>query len=635
MQQRNKLPMLAVLYAAAFVSAFNENIVNVALVDIMGEFAIGALEAQWLVTGYMAVTAVVVACMAFLMRRFSTRALFFTAAACFVVAEAACIVAPTFPALLAARLVQAIGSGMFTPLMMSAVLACAPRGKIGTYLSIGSACITLGPAFAPVCSGLVVTMFGWRMVFAAPAVVVLLTAIAGMKFVSNIGAKTDAHLDAASLALAFIGLPLFVFGLGEVPVDVLVGGVALAGGIGLIALFVWRQARTDNPLLNIAPLMRNRSFASACVLVIVAMMTTFSMGILLPLFFESSFGFNALVAGALTLPAIVVNAATAVAGGRVMDRRGAWPLLPVGFGAIVAGLVFLTLSAPDLGLGITIAASIAVYAGVGLVMAPSQTAGLGALRRSQHDDGVSAMNTLIMVAASFGPSFFVGVMSSDAGAAQAAGAVEAIAQAQGFASACSVATFIALAGFVVAFVFSLRTREKKLAPVVLRTMELSAEDRPAPTLESVMHADAYTVDSRATVRDVARILVGTKTSGVPIVDGERRLVGFVSDGDIMRAISGMRPDGFDVGRYVMRSIDGAYDSDEAFASMADELMSMPALSIAERHVVAIEKDTPLDEAFTLLRSSRFKKVPVMSGDKLVGTVSRNDVVRYLMGVLAE
>ena len=627
--------MLAVLYAAAFVSAFNENIVNVALVDIMAEFGIGPVEAQWLVTGYMAVTAVVVACMAFLMRRFSTRALFFAASACFVIAEAACIVAPAFPLLLAARLVQAIGSGMFTPLMMSAVLACAPRGKIGTYLSVGSACITLGPAFAPVCSGLVVTMLGWRLVFAAPAMVVLITAITGMKLVSNIGTKTSDQLDALSLILACIGLPAFVFGLSEVSVDVLIGAVALACGVILIAIFVWRQGRIDNPLLNIAPLMRNRSYASACILVIVAMMTTFSLGILLPLFFESSFGFNALIAGALTLPAIVVNAATAVVGGRVMDRRGAWPLLPIGFGAIVLGLAFLTLSAPELGLGITVAASIAIYAGVGLVMAPSQTAGLGALRRSQHADGVSAMNTLIMVAASFGPSLFVGVMSSGAEAAKASEATEAIAQAQGFASACSVATFIALVGFAVAFVFSLRTRERKLAPVVFRTMELSAEDRPAPSLESVMHADVYTVDSRATVRDVARILVGTKTSGVPIVDTEQHLAGFVSDGDIMRAIAGVKPEGLDIGHYVMRIVDGAYDSDEAFASMADELMSMPALSIAERHVVTIERTAPLDEAFSLLRSSHFKKVPVVEDGKLVGTVSRNDVVRYLMGVLAE
>ena len=130
--------MLVVLYAAAFVSAFNESIVNVAL-------------------------------MAFLMQRFRVRVLFAIAAACFIAGELLCVIAPNFPLLLAARLLQAVGSGTFTPIMMNAVLACAPREKMGTYLSIGNAAITLGPAFAPVMSGFAVTMFGWRAIFVLPS----------------------------------------------------------------------------------------------------------------------------------------------------------------------------------------------------------------------------------------------------------------------------------------------------------------------------------------------------------------------------------------------------------------------------------------------------------------------------------
>ena len=56
------LPMLAVMCLATFVAAFNENIINVALVDIMGTFSVGAMTAQWLVTGYMIVTSIFTAC---------------------------------------------------------------------------------------------------------------------------------------------------------------------------------------------------------------------------------------------------------------------------------------------------------------------------------------------------------------------------------------------------------------------------------------------------------------------------------------------------------------------------------------------------------------------------------------------
>ena len=109
---------LAVMYVAAFVAAFNENIINVALNDIMGAFGVGATTAQWLVSGYMIVTSVFTAIMAYLSGRFSTRRLLFFACGCLVAGEVLCLVAPSFAVLLPSRILQAAGSGILFPLMM-------------------------------------------------------------------------------------------------------------------------------------------------------------------------------------------------------------------------------------------------------------------------------------------------------------------------------------------------------------------------------------------------------------------------------------------------------------------------------------------------------------------------------------
>ena len=79
MSRESKTAMLVVLYASTFVSAFNENLVNVALVDVMAELDVSSITAQWLVTGYMAVTALIVALTAFLVQRFRIRVLFVSA----------------------------------------------------------------------------------------------------------------------------------------------------------------------------------------------------------------------------------------------------------------------------------------------------------------------------------------------------------------------------------------------------------------------------------------------------------------------------------------------------------------------------------------------------------------------------
>ena len=85
--------ILVVMYIAAFVAAFNENIINVALHDIMAAFSVSATTAQWLVSGYMIVTSIFTAIMAFLSGRFSTRKLLFFACGC-MVAEKFCAWSP-------------------------------------------------------------------------------------------------------------------------------------------------------------------------------------------------------------------------------------------------------------------------------------------------------------------------------------------------------------------------------------------------------------------------------------------------------------------------------------------------------------------------------------------------------------
>ena len=64
MSARNAAGRLIGFFAGGFIAGFNENLVNMALVAIMGEFSVDAMTAQWLVTGFMVVTVFVVAAMA-------------------------------------------------------------------------------------------------------------------------------------------------------------------------------------------------------------------------------------------------------------------------------------------------------------------------------------------------------------------------------------------------------------------------------------------------------------------------------------------------------------------------------------------------------------------------------------------
>ncbi len=631
---KNPKPMLAVLLATAFIAAFNENIINVGLTDIMAEFSLDAATANWLVTGYMIVTAIVVTAVAFLLRRFNLRTIFFGGATLFIIGSALAMMAPTFPLLLICRLLQAVGTGVFIPTMMNTVLAVAPRKQLGPYLAIGSCCITFGPAFGPVVSGAMVTAFGWRTMFLVPMASMIVLLIAGALLVYNFGERQKAKLDVASLLLSIFGLTALVYGLSEITGNLPVALVAIAVGLVLVAAFARRQGKLDDPMLNLQPL-RNPRFALACLMVVVAMMTTFSMSVLLPLFFQGAVGTTAFVAGLLILPPILAQAATSMVGGRIMDKRGEWPLLFCGFAIIAAGLFAVSALAPRIDAAVIVIAAAVVYAGVGFAFSPSQTAGLKQLPHEMNPFGVGIMSTFIQISAALGPSLFVGILSNGAASAIAGGSDAASAQASGFSSAVMLAAIIGVAGCVLSLAHAALCRKTQSAGGAMPGQAAGGAAAPttAPlplTVAGVMKRDAYTVAATAPVYAAVDLMLQHHTSGLPVTDTQGGVVGFISDGDIMKSLAEIDPTRIDL-TYSL----AVYANDSDFDNRMNDLMRADVLDVATTHVISVDAAMTIERVCAVLGERRIKKVPVLDGGKLVGTISRNDINRQLMESFVE
>ena len=461
-KERFPLPLLGVLYACAFLAGFSENLMNMALVAIIDDYAIDSIAAQWLVTGYMVVTTIMVTLAAFLYRRVKLRTLFFAASALFLAGSLAGLCAISYPMLLTARLLQSAGSGIFIPLMMNTVLAVTPKNKLGSYMSIGGCMITFGPAFAPVVCGSMVTSLGWHSVFIPPICAIVSLMILGGVFLKNQN-NQPASLDAPSVVLSCLGLTALSFGLAKVSTETLTGVAALVLAAAAIGLFVRRQPNCDHPLIDLTP-MKNRSFSPATILVLIAMMSTFSSTVLLPLYLEQAMGMTAAAAGMIILVPVLVNAGVALISGRVMDKHGEWPLLPLGFAAIFAGFAILALSSSFLSVQAVIIGALLVFTGVGMTLTPAQTAGLRTLPASLNPFGVALMTTFVQLAACIGPSLFTGIMAAGQNAAVDL-SFEAAA-AQGFSLATTLAAVISAAGLICAFVYARRAYKRSESEVI-------------------------------------------------------------------------------------------------------------------------------------------------------------------------
>lgn len=120
----------------AFLGLFLETVLNVLFPALMSDFSVTMDDVQWMTSGYLLVVSIVMPITGWLQRRFMPRSLFFTAAGSILTGALVAALAPTYPLLLADRLIQGMGTGIVTPLMFTIILTRSPRSKIGALMGV-------------------------------------------------------------------------------------------------------------------------------------------------------------------------------------------------------------------------------------------------------------------------------------------------------------------------------------------------------------------------------------------------------------------------------------------------------------------------------------------------------------------
>lgn len=176
----NNVIIVAILMSGTFIATLNQTLISTALPHLMKDLNITSNTAQWLTTAFMLVNGIMIPVTAFLIQKFTTRALFFTAMVLFGLGTLICAVAPGFSFLLAGRVVQASGAGILMPLMQTVLFVIFPFEKRGTAMGIYGLVISFAPAIGPTLSGWIIDHYSWRVLFEMLlpiAVVVLVTPI--------------------------------------------------------------------------------------------------------------------------------------------------------------------------------------------------------------------------------------------------------------------------------------------------------------------------------------------------------------------------------------------------------------------------------------------------------------------------
>ncbi|MFW3385144.1 UNVERIFIED_CONTAM: MDR family MFS transporter [Kocuria sp. CPCC 205274] len=434
---RHIAAVITVLVLAALIMILNETVLTVALPNLMGDFGVGAPTAQWLTTGFMLTMAVVIPTTGFLLQRFTTRALFTAAMVLFLAGTILAAIAPTFVVILAARIVQAGGTAIILPLLMTTTLTYVPVAHRGTIMGLNSVVISVAPAIGPTLSGIVVNALGWRWIFGLMIPVAALVLLAGLVLLRTTGATRKAPLDVASIILSAFAFGGIVYALASI--SALFQGswtpaAALAVGVITLVIFIRRQLTlqkaSDSALLDLRPF-AVPNFRISVVIVMIAMATMLGTVMVLPIYLQNGLGISVLTVGLILLPGGLIQGIVSPVVGRIYDRVGPRPIVIPGAVLLAGGQWWLSTVDEGTTISLVVAMHTVFCIGMAMLMTPLMTVALGALPRELYGHGSAIMNTLQQLAGAAGTAVLIAAMTIGATAAAAGGAAADLAQVLG------------------------------------------------------------------------------------------------------------------------------------------------------------------------------------------------------------
>jgi EmrB/QacA subfamily drug resistance transporter len=416
----------AVIVLGTIMSVLDTTIVNVALNDLGEDLNASVDKIQWVVTGYLLALAAVIPVSGWASRRFSPRNVYMFSLVLFTAGSVLCGLADSVESLVAFRVIQGIGGGMLVPTgQMILVRAAGPRNLPKVMSAIGVP-IVLAPILGPTIGGLLLEHVSWQSIFLVNLPVGIVTLIAAMKMLPKAAPEGAERLDFLGLGILSVGLVGITYGLAETGSagTLFSGSVLIPLAIGLVgvAAFVVRALRIPNPLLNVR-LYADRAFTAASITTFCLGAALFGAMVLMPLYFQTVRGQDAVDTGLLLIPQGLGAAVAMGLSGRATERWGGGITAALGTViTLVATIPFVLLGA-DTSFVLIAAAMVIRGFGIGMSIMPAMTAAYAVLRPDQVTHATPQLTTLQRVGGSMGTAILTVILQThleSAGASQAA-----------------------------------------------------------------------------------------------------------------------------------------------------------------------------------------------------------------------
>jgi EmrB/QacA subfamily drug resistance transporter len=341
---------MTVIMAGVLMAAVDTTIVVLALPEIQSSLHVPLSGVVWVIISFLLVITLLATQVGRLGDMFGRVRMYETGFAVFVLGSLLCALAWDAGSIIAFRVVQGVGGALIMANSGAVIADLYPRERRGRAYGFTALGWTVGAVVGVVLGGLIVTYLSWRWIFwiNVPTGVV---AIAGaLRVLRDTGTRERRRLDIpgmVTLGLGLFGVLWAMTKLANQPFDASVAGY-LGGGIALIAVFAFIEARVAEPMLPLR-IFRVPTMATSLLASFFQGLASFAVLFLVLMYLQGPRQLSPLSASLLLVPGYVAASAVGLYAGRLADRRG--PVLPATAGLAVmalslVGYAQLTLTTP-------------------------------------------------------------------------------------------------------------------------------------------------------------------------------------------------------------------------------------------------------------------------------------------------
>jgi len=389
-------PVIATVCLGTFIGALDGSIVNVAYPTFTAAFRVPVSLIQWVGVVYLLTSASLVAVFGRISDMAGHKRIYVAGFAVFLGGSLLCGAATGVGALIAFRVLQAVGSAMLVANSVAILSYTVGGARMGTALGLLETAVSVALVVGPVVGGLLIQAFTWRMIFYVNVPVAIGAMLLARRVLPTLeGRGAPGPFDVKGAVTFGGGLGALLLGASLGPVIGWRSAAAdalLGAGAVLLGVFLAVEGRVRAPMLDLS-LFRNRAFAGANAAKLCAYAASFTVSFVVPFYLQQLLHYNPGAVGIGMTPMPAALAAGSLLGGPLSDRIGSHILAPLGMAVATLGGFLFARVTPAHGYWALAAAMVVLDFGLGLFIAPNDALIMNSAPRDRQGvaGGVLAM----------------------------------------------------------------------------------------------------------------------------------------------------------------------------------------------------------------------------------------------------